>query len=76
MYCLIMHITPKKKTLYIKTWIKTTTHSTPEHSYICNAVASVNELGVFGFDLLDTVVLSILIASYRRRYTLLPKSKI
>ena len=28
----------KKKTLYIKTWIKTTTPSTPEHSYICNAV--------------------------------------
>ena len=38
MYCLIMHITPKKKTLYIKTWIKTTTLSAPEHSYICNAV--------------------------------------
>ena len=37
MYCLIMHITPKK-TLYIKTWIKTTTLSWPEHSYICNAV--------------------------------------
>ena len=38
MYCLIMHITPTKKTLYIKTWIKTTTLSTPERSYICNAV--------------------------------------
>ena len=46
MYCLIMHITPKKKTLYIKTWIKTTTLSTPEHSYICNAVPTFLKLSL------------------------------